>query len=158
MPYIIDGNNLVGCAPDISLEDPEARTKLIHIVSKFQESRQNSVIIVFDGYPDGGVRRYDAASKFSVVYPKDGNTADDEIREILSGFNYYKDVILVSSDRELKSYARKKGARTLNSIEFYFELKRMSHIYGKKEENQKRIDAKLSDMEIDHWLKIFDDN
>ena len=34
----------------------------------------------------------------------------------------------------------------------------MSHIYGKKEENQKRIDAQLSDMEIDHWLKIFDDN
>jgi predicted RNA-binding protein with PIN domain len=157
MPYIIDGNNLVGCAPDISLDDPEARARIIQIIGKFQESRQNSVIIVFDGHPDGGVRRYDAASKFSVVYPRDGHTADDEIREILSGFNYYKDVILVSSDRELKTYARKKGARTVNSIEFYFELKRTSHIYGKKEENQKRIDATLSDMEIDQWLKIFDD-
>jgi predicted RNA-binding protein with PIN domain len=155
MPYIIDGNNLVGCAPDISLEDPDARKRILQVVKKFQENKKNNVIVVFDGEPDSGVRRQEESSKFTVVYPKDGNSADDEIKEILSKFHYFKDVVLVSSDRDLKSYAKKKGARTVNSIEFYFELKRFSHIHVRKEENQKRIEAELSETEVDQWLKIF---
>jgi len=157
MPYIIDGNNLVGCAPDIALEDPDARSVVLHAVREFQASKKNNVIVVFDGGPDGGVRRQEMSSKFTVLFPRDGNTADDEIREILDGFNYYKDVVLVSSDRELKAYAKDLGAKIVNSIEFYFELKRHSHIHVKKEETQKRIDAELSDSEVDLWLKIFDE-
>ncbi|MCP5104766.1 MAG: hypothetical protein GY950_15380 [bacterium] len=157
MPYIIDGNNLVGCAPDISLDDPEARAKILFVVGKFQENKKCNVIVVFDGEPAGGVRREEVSSKFTVLYPKDGNSADDEIRELLDGFNYFKDVVLVSSDRQLKTCARKKGAKTVNSIEFYFELKRFTHIYGKKEETRKRINTELSDSEVDQWLKIFDE-
>lgn len=157
MPYIIDGNNLVGCAPDIALEDPDARSKLILAVHKFQASKKNNVTVVFDGGSDDGVRRREMSSKFTVLFPRDGHSADDEIREILNGFNYYKDVVLVSSDRALKSFAKEKGAKTVNSIEFYFELKRYSHIHVKKEETQKRIDAELSDTEVDQWLKIFDE-
>jgi predicted RNA-binding protein with PIN domain len=157
MPYIIDGNNLVGCFPDISLDDPDARSRLLYVIRKFQENRKNNVIIVFDGEPDEGVRKQVTSSKFTIVYPDIGNSADDEIKVILSSFNYFKDVVVVTSDRELKTFAKKKGAKTINSIEFYFELKRFSHIYGKKEENQKRIDAKLSETEVDQWMKIFNE-
>ncbi len=157
MPYIIDGNNLVGCFPDITLDDPEARSRLLFVVSKFQENKKNNIIIVFDGEPDEGMRKQMASSKFTIVYPEIGNSADNEIKEILSGFNYFKDVVVVTSDRELKTFAKKKGAKTINSIEFYFELKRFSHIYGKKEENQKRIDAELDETEVDQWMKIFNE-
>jgi predicted RNA-binding protein with PIN domain len=156
MPYIIDGNNLVGSAPDISHGDPEAKTKILYLVGKFQEDKNCNIVVVFDGEPRHGVRREEVSSRFSVLYPRFGSTADDEIREILDGFNNCKDVVLVSSDRALKTLAREKGARTVNSIEFYYELKRFSHIRGKKEASQKRIDAELSDREIDLWLKIFD--
>jgi predicted RNA-binding protein with PIN domain len=155
MPYIIDGNNLVGSAPDIPPGDPEARTKILYLVEKFQEGKKNNIIVVFDGEPHTGVRRQELSSRFSVLYPQYGNTADDEIREILDGFTSCKDVVLVSSDRALKTMAREKGARTINSIEFYYELKRFSHIRGKKEASQKRIDAEISDREIDLWMKIF---
>ena len=156
MPYVIDGDNLIGSSPDISLEDPEARSKLLRILTKFQGNKKVNVIVVFDGMPEKGVQREDICSKFCVRYPHPGLSADDEIRRIFNDFNYFKDVILVSSDRELKDYARKKGAKTLNSIEFYFELKRISRLHGKKEETKKRIDAQLSDREVDQWLKIFD--
>jgi len=157
MPYIIDGNNLVGCFPDITLDDPEARSRLLFVIRKFQENKKNNIIIVFDGESDEGMRNQMTSSKFTIVYPEIGNSADDEIKEILSGFNYFKDVVVVTSDRELKTFARKKGAKTINSIEFYFELKRFSHIYGKKEENQKRIDAELDETEVDQWMKIFNE-
>lgn len=157
MPYIIDGNNLIGSSPDISMEDPESRSKLIYIVRKFHENKKNNITLVFDGVPANGVRKEDICSKFCVLYPPDGSTADEEIKRILNGYHYFKDVTLVTSDRDLKSYAKKKGAKTVNSIEFYFELKRISRHHGKKEEKQKRIEAELSDREVDHWMKIFDD-
>jgi predicted RNA-binding protein with PIN domain len=156
MPYVIDGDNLIGSSPDISLEDPDARSKLLHILTKFQDNKKVNVIVVFDGMPEKGVQREEICTKFCVRYPHAGFSADDEIKRIFNEFNYFKDVTLVSSDRELKSYAKKKGAKTLNSIEFYFELKRISRLHGKKEESKKRIDAQLSDREVDQWLKIFD--
>jgi len=157
MPYIIDGNNLIGSSPDISLTDPEARPKIIYIVRKFQEKRKNNVVIVFDGEPENGVHQEDICAKFCVRYPRNGSSADDEIKRILGSFNHFKDVTLVTSDRDLKTFARKKGVKTVNSIEFYFDLKRISRISGKVEESQKRIDAQLSDREVDQWMKIFED-
>ncbi len=157
MPYIIDGDNLIGSSPDIALDDPEAREKLIFIVKKFQENKHSNVTLVFDGETQSGLQREDISSKFCVRYPQYGISADDEIKRILDGFHYFKDVTLVSSDRELKTFAKKKGAKTINSIEFYFELKRFSRVSGKVEESKKRIDTELSDGEIDQWMKIFED-
>jgi predicted RNA-binding protein with PIN domain len=156
MPYIIDGDNVIGSSPDISLEDPKARPKLIYITRKFQENKKNNVTIVFDGMPESGVQREDISEKFCVRYPPAGSSADDEIKRILSGFSHFKDVIVVTSDRELRTYAKKKGAKIINSVEFYFQLKRISRIHGKKEETEKRIDAQLSDTEVEQWMKIFE--
>ena len=156
MPYIIDGDNVIGSSPDISLEDPKARPKLIYIIRKFQENKKNNVTIVFDGMPENGVQREEIGEKFCVLYPHPGSSADDEIKRILNGFNYFKDVIVVTSDRELRNFAKKKGAKIINSIEFYFQLKRISRIHGKKEETKKRIDTQLSDIEVEQWMKIFE--
>ncbi len=119
MPYIIDGNNLVGSSPDISLDDPEARAKILYIVRQYQNNRKNNVVIVFDGDPGSdeinGVPG--DASKFSIVYSRHGNSADNEIKGILDRLNYYKDVTLVTSDKNLKSFAKKKGVKTVNCRE-----------------------------------------
>ena len=156
MPYIIDGDNVIGSSPDISLEDDKARPKLIYITRKFQENKKNNVTIVFDGKPENGVQREDISEKFCVRYPPAGSSADEEIKRILNGFSHFKDVIVVTSDRELRTFAKKKGAKIINAIEFYFQLRRISRIHGKKEETEKRIDAQLSDTEVDQWMKIFE--
>lgn len=145
----------MGCYPGITPGEPGARSRIREIVEKFQEKRNNNVTIVFDGEPEGGVRLREISPKFTVIYPRDGCTADEEIMELLDGLNYFKDVILVTSDRELKKYAREKGAKTINSIEFYFELKRYSAIHGNQEQKRKRIESELSDQEVDQWMKIF---
>lgn len=155
MPYIIDGNNLIGSSPDISLEDKDSRQKIIYILKKYQEVKNNNIIVVFDGGPDMILNGKFLKNKFTIKYPKYGDSADDEIKKILNKYSNFKDVILVSSDRELKSFAKKKGARTINSIEFYFELKRVYHINGKKEKLKKRINVEISEKEVDSWMKIF---
>lgn len=158
MPYIIDGNNLIGSSPDISLEESGARQKVIHIVRKFQQNRNNKVIVVFDGKPDGENHHQELGPKFQIIFPRYGDSADDEIKRILGSYSDFRDVVLVTSDRELKVFARRLGARTVNSIEFYFRLKREYRETGKKEESRKRIETRLSDQEVDQWMKVFSDD
>ncbi len=155
MPYIIDGNNLIGCAPDFSLGDPEARAKMVAIIRKFQESRNTKVTVVFDGEPQGSERHNPINSKLTVVYPRYGLSADDEIKGMLENGQHAKEMVLVTTDRELKSFAKEKGVRTVNSIEFYFTLKKAFVSQGRKEETLKRVNTRVSKSEVEQWLKIF---
>ncbi|MCX6555136.1 MAG: NYN domain-containing protein [Candidatus Aminicenantes bacterium] len=155
MAYIIDGNNLIGSAPDFSLADPEARVKMVSLVRKFQESKNAKVTLVFDGEPRGSELRSPINAKLTVVYPRYGLTADDEIKRILDNYQQLKEIVLVTTDRELKKYAREKGARTINSIEFYFTLIKNLLSQGKKEETLKRVNTRVSQNEVEQWLKIF---
>lgn len=158
MPTIIDGNNLIGSSPDISLNDPFAREKMLHLIKSYQKNRNTNLVIVFDGKPDSYYYGKSAGEKLSVVYPGFGVSADEEIKKILDGYTDYKTVTLVSSDRELKEYARRMGVKTINSIEFYFELKKVYRIIGNKEEKLKRIHGTISKQEVEKWMKIFDDD
>lgn len=158
MPTIIDGNNLIGSSPDISLEDPAARKKILHLIRKYQETKNSNLIIVFDGGPEPTLDTGYPGAKVSVVFPGFGCSADDEIKKILNGYSDFKSVTMVSSDRDLKSFAKNKGAKAVNSIEFYFELKRVYRLNGAKEEKLKRIHSKLSEQEVDQWLKIFEND
>ena len=155
MPYIIDGNNLIGCAPDFSLGDPEARGKMVAIIRKFQESRNTKVMVVFDGEPQGSERHNPINSKLTVVYPRFGFSADDEIKGMLENGQHAKETVLVTTDRELKSFAKEKGVRTVNSIEFYFILKKAFVSQGRREETLKRVNTRVSKSEVEQWLKIF---
>jgi predicted RNA-binding protein with PIN domain len=155
MPYIIDGNNLIGCSPEFSLSDPEARGKMIAIIKKFQESKNTKITVVFDGEPQGSELRNPINSKLTVIYPRYGLSADDEIKKILENYQNLKETVLVTTDRELKSFAKEKGAKTINSIEFYFTLKKAFVSQGKKEETLKRVNNRVSQNEVEQWLKIF---
>jgi len=156
MPYLIDGDNLLGSCPDISWDDHEARTKLIMVLKKYQENKKSSLLVIFDNILNCENTEGDLSSKFCVLRSPSDSTTSKEITRIMEErFSCFKDVIVVTSDREVKSLAKKKGARTINGIEFYFELKRISRIFGMKEESKKRIETELSDNEVDQWMKIF---
>lgn len=156
MPYIIDGNNLLGCAQDICPEEPESREKLIELVGQYQTRKNCSITLVFDGHPSGGVRVQELSPKYTVLYPHVGNSADHEIKEIMEGLHYFRDVTLVTSDGELRRLARQNGARLMNSQEFYFLMKRTARANGKLFEKHKRMDAELSEKEVNSWLKVFE--
>jgi predicted RNA-binding protein with PIN domain len=157
MPYVIDGNNVIGCSPDISLGEPGSRDKLLQIIHSYQVSRSVNMTVVFDGEPDRGAFRQNFSPKLTVMFPQPGQTADEVIKEILERYANLREVTLVTSDRELKTYAKERSGHTMNSIEFYYELKKGARLSSRKEEHQKRIDASPSQTEVEQWLKIFDE-
>lgn len=155
MPYIIDGANLISSCPEFSSDDGDAKTKLISILKRFQENKNNNVLVVFGEKSGDEIQCEELSAKFCVHYPPEGIPVGEEIIRLLDRFHNYKDVILVTSEKDLKTIAKKKGAKIINSIEFCFDLKRISHFFGVEEESQKRIEAELSDREVELWMKIF---
>ena len=52
MPYLVDGNNLIGQSREQNLKDPHARVRLIRELSQFCRQRAAALTVVFDGEPD----------------------------------------------------------------------------------------------------------
>lgn len=158
MPLLIDGNNLIGTIPFLSLTDTEVRDKLISIIKSYQVKRKNNIILFFDGKPQNSSHIEKINRKFTVVYPKfEDLNADLEIKKQLDLYNDYRNVTLVTSDKDLKKYAKQKKAKIVNSIEFYHTIKHYHRIQGKHIETNHRINRELTDSEIDQWMRVFDD-
>ena len=158
MPLLIDGNNLIGTIPFLNLTDSDVREKLIAIIKSFQAKRNNNIILFFDGRPDNSPHVEKINRKFTVFYPKfEDLTADNEIKKQLDSYNDFRNVTLVTSDKELKQYAKEKKAKIINSNEFYHTIKHYHRIQGKHIETNQRINRELSDSEIDQWMQVFDD-
>ena len=117
MPYIIDGNNLLGSWGGPAL-GRGGRAEVIRRVSAFCRARGTRATIVFDGAP----MRLDVPDSHlgavSVRFPPPGKDADDVIRDLVDRATRPTELIVVTSDKALYSYARTRGASTLRAHEW----------------------------------------
>ena len=51
MPILIDGHNLIGRLPAISLQDPDDEDKLVRLLKSYQARTGKSLTVVFDAGP-----------------------------------------------------------------------------------------------------------
>ncbi len=158
MPFVIDGNNVIGSSPDLVQAESGSRQKLIDMVLKFQKHRNNSVVLVFDKSPGDEALPLIDDGRMAVLFPDEGERSDDLIARLISEYSNCRDVVLISSDKKLKDLAKEKGGRTMNAIEFYYDLKRVNRIQDRRQEKEKRIHGEISDNEVDQWMKIFGDD
>jgi hypothetical protein len=64
-----------------------------------------------------------------------------------------KKFYVVSSDREIKDYARQKGAKSLTCEEFNKTLKSVLKEHKKLKELEKNVDFPTG-LEVEHWIDI----
>ena len=155
MPYLIDGNNLIGHMPDLSLKNRVDRYRLISRLLNFQRVKKTRIILVFDGPPDENF----APDKFqgipfSVRFPAMDENADMVIQEIISQETDLRQFFVVSTDREIRRFASASGAKSLKCEEFLRELKaaRREHRENAEMEKQEEFPSPL---EVKHWTEIF---
>jgi predicted RNA-binding protein with PIN domain len=153
MPYLIDGNNLMGHIFPHSFREKQSKYNLIYDLLIFQRRKRTRVSVVFDGAAEPGLEKFQK-KEFSIIYPPLDQKADEIIKEIISRETDLRRFFVVSSDREIKSFAKSKGAKALSSKEFNRELKTALKQNRKFQEFQKEV-SELSPLEIDHWLMIF---
>jgi len=117
--YLIDGYNLLYQTDFSEKED------LINAIDKFCRARHKDATIVFDGYAPCGLNlpslklRQAGTDFVQVIFTGD---ADAGIAEVLAKCNNPSQLVLVSSDKELRYLARRKRIETIRAEEFDFSV------------------------------------
>jgi predicted RNA-binding protein with PIN domain len=150
MPYLIDGHNLIPKV-GLRLDSPDDELELVAILQDFARLKRQQVEVYFDGAPIGqsGTRRL---GTIRAHFVRLGQTADNAIRARLVRMEKEaRNWIVVSSDREVQSAARTTHAQFISAEEFVKMLREARNSTPKSDAN----DKKLSEAEVDEWLKIF---
>jgi len=146
---IVDGHNLIGRTPGLSLErEEEGREALLRRVAGAVGSGGRPVVVVFDGNRPGSAKE----SRFGgvrVVFSPHGRAADDEILRRL-GECPPGSATVVTSDRRLAEQARGRGARVETCEAFLQRLSRGSPARGVP-----APEPTLPAEEVEAWLEAF---
>ena len=118
---IIDGYNLLHVSPQLSVRREEllenARNRLIEKLSRYKRQKNVSLAIVFDGWKGGmPTQNQEIIKGIKIIYSKLGEKADEVIKHIIA--NSSEEVIVVSSDREIRDFAEKHNTVSVSSSEF----------------------------------------
>jgi len=155
MPYLIDGNNLIGHIPHLTLNDPISKQRLVTQLLVFQRIKKIKIILVFDGPPDLHlIGKEFRRKKFSIVYPSHDENADTVIKTWIEKQTDLRRFYVVSSDSEIKAFARMNGAKVKGCDEFHKELKASLKEF-RDAKATKKSNKTLSPLEVNHWLEIF---
>ena len=151
MPYLIDGNNLLGSWGGPAVPG-DGRREVVRRVAAFCRAKGARAIIVFDGAPFRAEAAEQQLGAVTIRFPGPGRDADSLIREIVDAAARPAELVVVSSDKAVYSYARTRGARVLRAHEWNAlgrEAKprgRASVAKGEKPERE---------TDIEGWLKRF---
>lgn len=153
MHYLIDGHNLIGKMPDISLDDPDDEVQLIlRLRSWTAQRKKRRVTVIFDGGMPGGKNVKLSTSSVRVVFASEGQIADALlVARILKAKNP-AEFTLVSSDNKILEVAQSKRMPTIKSDTFGMKLKpRTSEPSPTSSDDQPQV----SEEEVAQWLDLF---
>ncbi len=117
---MIDGYNLIRQSPHLSqfeaLDLERGREALLERLAVYAKVRGHKITVVFDGWGNPHLKSKELTQRgIKVIFTRRGETADDWIKRRLKEF---KEAVVVSSDREVKSWAERMGAFSISSDEF----------------------------------------
>lgn len=151
MPYLIDGNNLLGSWGGPAVPG-DGRLEVVRRVAAFCRAKGARATIVFDGAPfrsDLGDQQLGAVR---VRFPAQGRDADSLIRELVDAAARPAELVVVTSDKPVYSYARTRGARAMSAREW--------NALGREPRSGARArgvpsDKPESETDVEGWLKKF---
>jgi predicted RNA-binding protein with PIN domain len=151
VPYLIDGNNLLGSWGGPAVPG-DGRHEVVRRVAAFCRAKGARATIVFDGAPFRPELEDQQLGAVTIRFPGPGRDADSLIREIIDGAARPAELVVVSSDKPVYSYARTRGARVLRAHEWNAldrEVKPRGRARAAKSEKPER------ETDVEGWLKRF---
>ena len=145
MHIYIDGYNLIRQSIRLrrferhSLE--AGRAALIDWLAQYRTRKDHRITVVFDGWVGGSAREErDYRAGIDMIYSPKGVKADDVLKRIIASSD--EEILVVSSDREIVSYAVRRGKAAMPSPEFESVVDRQLAMpeddmaFGKDEEEE----------------------
>jgi len=114
LPYIIDGNNLLGSWGGPAVPG-DGRVEVLRRVAAFCRDRGARVTLVFDGAPFRPELGGQEMGRVSLRFAERGSDADTVIRDLVDRATRPGELTVVSSDKAVYSYARTRGAAALRA-------------------------------------------
>jgi hypothetical protein len=164
MPLLIDGYNLLnvtgitGRGSDLTALH-RARTGLLQfLASSIEPAERAHTTIVFDaaGAPPGLPQSF-LHEGITVHFARDSD-ADAMIEDLIAAHHAPRTLTVVSSDHRIQRAARRRRATAIDSDRWYAELWAARH---RRREAPRELPLKpadkLSEGEINYWLKQFDE-
>jgi len=149
VPFLIDGHNLIGQIPGMSLADPHDEARLVERLKSYMARHSKRCVVVFDAGLPGGPSRQLSTSSVQVIFAHGGTTADaillERIREIKDPGSW----TVISADRAITEAARRRRMRIIPPAEFAQGLE------GPYVPDDDNPNPRLTPDEIDEWLRMF---
>lgn len=154
MPYLIDGHNLIGQLPDISLDGPNDEALLVQQLISFAARTGKRCVVIFDyGLPGGKSRMSTRAVQ--VVFASQRSSADRVMIERIGKIKDPRNWTVVSSDQDVQEAARLRKMQVMTSPDFALLMKSPPKPVIDAGE---QADVRLSEDEVDEWLAFFGDD
>lgn len=153
MPYLIDGNNLLGSWGGPRGAD-DRRSEVVRRVAEFCRLRGARATIVFDGHPLRDDMAQQQLGPLTLRVPERGRDADSLIRDLIDRAGRPADLVVVSSDKELYSYAKTMGASAIRAHEWNALERQLVSARGTREAGEGREKPERED-DLEGWLKKF---
>lgn len=149
MPYLVDGHNLIGKIPGMSLSDIDDELELCRRLEAFCRQVRRKAEVYFDGAPPGSSRSR-KVGMLTAHFVRQGKSADAAIEERLERMGGAAGGwTVVSSDQRVQRAALKAHARAVSAEEF---LQIMEGAGAAKSAGEKPETGNVED-----WLKVFGD-
>jgi hypothetical protein len=149
LQLLIDGHNLIGALPGLSLADFDDEQQLVDLLRRFAVRRQARIVVVFDSGNVGGRSRDLSSSGVEVIFAGSHTIADSILVERIREVKRPQDWTLVSSDRAIRQAAERRRMRAVQATDFARQLIPPSPVKPLPD------DKPQPGSDIDEWLDVF---
>jgi len=148
MPILIDGHNLIGQMPGLSLRDPDDEDRLIAALRAWRARTGKKITVVFDPGAVFSLPETRRQGGIEVVFAARGSSADEVILRRVRRSHDRAGLTVVTSDRALARAVTQYGARVRPAEDLAAELSSPAEA--------PEHDISLSADELEAWLDLFD--
>lgn len=122
MPVLIDGHNLIGQMPGLSLQDPDDEEKLVRSLISWRARLGKKVTVVFDPGGSFALAESRRIGGVEIVFAPHGGNADAVIARRVRRSRDPRGWLVVTSDRGLTATVEQLGARVQSAGSFAAQL------------------------------------
>ncbi len=92
-----------------------------------------------------------------LIYSGNQRKADHIIQEMIRSLHNFKNLIIVSNDKEIQFTAKSHGATHIDSHIFWNKIRNVSEHKSPHPQKSEYNNRELTDKEVQRWLKFFTD-
>jgi predicted RNA-binding protein with PIN domain len=149
VPILIDGHNLIGQCPGLSLHDPDDEEKLVRLLVSYAARSQKRITVVFDPGEPSTLPQTRRLGGVEVVFAPYGSTADAVIARRVQRSRHPGEWLVITSDQKLADQVARLGARTRSAQTFAAD----ACAPAAAEPEQKQTPPSAD--EVDAWMALF---